>query len=850
MDAEPSTWQQSLSTLQQLINDSSSNSKIEKAAAAILEADSQSNNGESLPNDVQEVVQTIRLRALIGAGRFADAHQAAQSKDGADANALEEAYSLYRLKKYEACRNVCARYLEQSGDAEGANSRGMMHIYAQTLYRMGETRKADAIYSKILNDKGDLDTDEKEDVLANALANRSANYTPGSLLSSKNDTPWIEQVDEITSLLQSYGTSAANTNEEDMLQNYDLAYNLATYLLISSDARPRSSVIQAKRLLQHAEKSASTVLESSNQPPQDVGVEEDAKKQQQKLIAEKEAMPIKVNLAYAHLLLGGEENNKEALRTYLTCFMEGNKKGAASKGGIEANLLAAASNNLALLRDGKESVFDVLKRIPAASSCSVSEETVKGGKSAGGVTSIPLVGATPQQVRTVLFNRALQLAKMGNAGGCLETLAVLRASLEIAYRGDDEGEGKKTPGSPKSNGKKKKSVGKSESNDVSVSLQDVPTARPSSDVEAIAWNARADWVESELRRVVASDEKKPDDIVRSAISNLDKAEMGSGSGDEAAGALSFMKTQLVLHSAVSNGQTKPQPLIESLQSLPPLVQSSPGTTVTLASLHGVLHKEESTSRSVEIMSSLGDDIPAKLAMAEFYLERNRYDDATKQLESILDENESATTNQLMSATALLVQALSYIDPEKANDYAESLREACGEVEANGEELESMEIPRSAKKAGEASASTSKVRKMIASAGGKRGVARAQGNKKNREAILRKRAKQREAYLKELESKGLYDPNKTPQTKPDPERWIPKSQRSYNRRGRRGRYNSNIGAQGGGAGAGMERDAQKLDVAARVAAAKSGAASGTGKLSTANMQVSGSGPARKGKGKRR
>jgi hypothetical protein len=46
---------------------------------------------------------------------------------------------------------------------------------------------------------------------------------------------------------------------------------------------------------------------------------------------------------------------------------------------------------------------------------------------------------------------------------------------------------------------------------------------------------------------------------------------------------------------------------------------------------------------------------------------------------------------------------------------------------------------------------------------------------------------------------------------------------------------------------MERDAQKLDVAARVAAAKSGAAHG---LSTANMQVSGSGPSRKGKGKRR
>jgi hypothetical protein len=50
---------------------------------------------------------------------------------------------------------------------------------------------------------------------------------------------------------------------------------------------------------------------------------------------------------------------------------------------------------------------------------------------------------------------------------------------------------------------------------------------------------------------------------------------------------------------------------------------------------------------------------------------------------------------------------------------------------------------------------------------------------------------------------------------------------------------------------MEKDAAKLDVAARVAAAKSGAADGTRKLSTANMQVSGSGPVRKGKsGKRR
>jgi len=126
-------------------------------------------------------------------------------------------------------------------------------------------------------------------------------------------------------------------------------------------------------------------------------------------------------------------------------------------------------------------------------------------------------------------------------------------------------------------------------------------------------------------------------------------------------------------------------------------------------------------------------------------------------------------------------------------------------------------------------------------------------KKNRESILRKRAKQREVYLSRLASEGLYDPNKTPLPTPDPERWIPKSQRSYNRRGGRGRgrFKSNIGAQGGGAGAGMEKEAAKLDVAARVAAKlrNSGDADdGGGKQpSTANIKVSSSGIARKGKG---
>ena len=132
--------------------------------------------------------------------------------------------------------------------------------------------------------------------------------------------------------------------------------------------------------------------------------------------------------------------------------------------------------------------------------------------------------------------------------------------------------------------------------------------------------------------------------------------------------------------------------------------------------------------------------------------------------------------------------------------------------------------------------------------------RSERKKKNRESILRKRSKQREAYLSRLESEGLYDPSKPSLSKPDPERWIPKAQRSYNNRRGRGKYKSNAGAQGGGAGPGRDRDAAKLDVAARVAAAKSGSGGGDGgggvkQPSTANIKVT-STVTRKGKGGKR
>ena len=86
----------------------------------------------------------------------------------------------------------------------------------------------------------------------------------------------------------------------------------------------------------------------------------------------------------------------------------------------------------------------------------------------------------------------------------------------------------------------------------------------------------------------------------------------------------------------------------------------------------------------------------------------------------------------------------------------------------------------------------------------------------------------------MQKEGKYNPDRPVQ--PDPERWIPKTQRSYTKRGRRGR-NKFVGAQGGGTGAGAEKDAAKLDVAARAAARAAGTETTSQQPSTAHLSVS-------------
>ena len=160
--------------------------------------------------------------------------------------------------------------------------------------------------------------------------------------------------------------------------------------------------------------------------------------------------------------------------------------------------------------------------------------------------------------------------------------------------------------------------------------------------------------------------------------------------------------------------------------------------MTLASLHASSSDNQKNGTVEKILSSLGDESLAKLATAEFHMARRQYDAAVTLLQVIVDEdggNDSDDASLSLEAMALLVKTLSYTDPQKAEKYSMLLQEAIGvrsegDLEGgpqlNGEMLESMDIPRFAKKAADNSTrgmdaqegSSLKVRKLIAATGGK------------------------------------------------------------------------------------------------------------------------------------
>ena len=187
--------------------------------------------------------------------------------------------------------------------------------------------------------------------------------------------------------------------------------------------------------------------------------------------------------------------------------------------------------------------------------------------------------------------------------------------------------------------------------------------------------------------------------------------------------------------------------------------------------------------------------------------------------------------------AKLVRALTHADPERAmqlwTDWKSNFVIDGDNAEAvNGADLEQQELPRFKSNKARKSVATSTLDSAPTSADSKHVTS------KSHDAILRRRARERQAHLEKLTTQGLYRPDRPVQ--PDPERWLPKYERSYNRKRRnKAQSQQHRGAQGGVS----DKDTHKLDVVAKQQARANGDVGATGK-STAHLSVSGNAASKK------
>jgi signal recognition particle subunit SRP72 len=268
------------------------------------------------------------------------------------------------------------------------------------------------------------------------------------------------------------------------------------------------------------------------------------------------------------------------------------------------------------------------------------------------------------------------------------------------------------------------------------------------------------------------------------------------------------------HQAVAqDGDLTAEARLKLLLSLPDAWQSKSAVVATLAALY---QSQGQSDKAVELCQSTGhEDV-----MADLMISQGQYQQAVA-----LYEQDDLTDP---AAQARYARALTFVDPSKAQDYWSKVRPSSSldePVGVDGAELEIRAIPRLR--------SSQPLRTVVTDIG----EASTTSKKKSHEQILRQRARQREVYLAALDQKGLRRA-----THPDPERWLPKYERSYNRR-RKHKGGPHKGSQGGVS----DKDAAQLDVAARQAA-RATEPNGT-PTSTAHMAAVSSGGPRKG-GRRR
>uniref|UniRef100_K3X5P8 Signal recognition particle subunit SRP72 n=1 Tax=Globisporangium ultimum (strain ATCC 200006 / CBS 805.95 / DAOM BR144) TaxID=431595 RepID=K3X5P8_GLOUD len=258
------------------------------------------------------------------------------------------------------------------------------------------------------------------------------------------------------------------------------------------------------------------------------------------------------------------------------------------------------------------------------------------------------------------------------------------------------------------------------------------------------------------------------------------------------------------HVYLSQGQpAKAAKCINSIEE----IAHTPGTVATVVSLYEAAGDAAAAQATLDraIAFHKARDYSSSHAMkiregdCSHKIQKKQYQAATEAYLDLLEgENAAALDPELrLRSLASLVVALSFCDA-KAAETRSVMLPAVMESDVEPSELERLALK------------SNRLLTKLVDAGDKKNERKRAA--KNPESIARKRAKRREAHLANLRARPDYNAT-IGLLNPDPERWIPKKQRSHGKRGRRGR-NRFVGAQG--AGMGTEKDAAKLDAAARAA----------------------------------
>ncbi|GMH50634.1 hypothetical protein TL16_g00830 [Triparma laevis f. inornata] len=238
------------------------------------------------------------------------------------------------------------------------------------------------------------------------------------------------------------------------------------------------------------------------------------------------------------------------------------------------------------------------------------------------------------------------------------------------------------------------------------------------------------------------------------------------------------------------------------------LRKEPAMIKTLSDLYSKAGDRARANSLLKDSIDAGGGESLKIANGESLVKEGEYEKAGKIFDEIMEGGECDDETRVL---ALRVLATSYYDVDSCETLVNDLPAV---EEGDGESLEFAPLPRE----------VSRLRSQSSLLAVDTDSERLERKRLIKAKRMKERKEKREKHLLRLESVGTYDPNRP--VAPDPERWLPKNQRSYNKKGRKNRHNFS-GAQGAGGGA--FKDAEKLDAAKR-------AEGGNDAFSTKHLQV--------------